>query len=308
MECPIKVSVCSGCGAGGKILKVRYPDRYLCSKCRKIDQDQKRKQTPIQDPQEARRNYELYRSHSRFADILPDYDTLRDKFKSDLSLKEIGRQYGISKQRIDQIYKRFFSLHIPYQPDGNARRKIHYRRKRESKNLAKLARLEMVFSGDPGMSALKEKAESLGLKVQAISVKGLGGRIILIGGKHCVVYLTRYSHHPRTSAKNIYWGFSLNPVALKLSEFVILVVVESDRYRFFIVPTHKFPSKFFGIKSVALYVPQKRIDHDCRTGRKSAIDIHQYENQWGFLVGQNFQYKKTASTFRVPSVPPSGLT
>ncbi|GEM_PF-3931779 len=305
MKRPIKVSACSGCDAEGKVRKVRYPERYLCLTCRKIDQDLKKRHDPIRDPQEARVAYELYRAYSRFAERLPDYDTLKNKFESDYYFKEIGEQYGISRQRIQQIHKRFFSLHILHQSNGNTRRIVRLRKWRK---LDKLVKLEQVLSCNPEIYALKLVVESLGLKIQAISIKGLGGRIILIGGKHCAIYSTRYSHRVGFPKEKYYWSFLLNPTALKISEFVVLVAREGERHRFFIVPTHKFPGKFFGSKSVVLYVPQKRIDPDCRTGRKSAIDIHQYENQWGFLIGQSPQYKKTASVSREPSVPPSGLT
>lgn len=265
--------------------------------------DRKDRFAPIQDLEEAKKAYRATQLSPRTIWRMPDYDVMYPEFESDCnSFTEIANRYETSRERIRQIYSRFFSAHIPRRPDGRTRQRICARKTRVIK---KEERQKLSVSNNPAISTLKSIVESLGLEVRIISLKGIGGRVISIGGKHCLVYSCSCLHRFGLD-KNLYWSFSLNPLALKRSEFVVFATREGEKFRFFIVPTHKITAKFLEAKRITIYIPQKRVDSWNRRGRKSIIGIQQYENQWNFLIGQYSMYKKTASVSLVPLVPPSG--
>lgn len=255
---------------------------------------------PIQDPEKAREAYGISQLNRKTIWKMSDYDVLYSEFESDcVSFKEIGIRYGTTRERIRQIYSRFFSAHIPRRPDGRTRQRICARKIRVIK---KTERQNRSVSNNPAISALKSTAESLGLEVRVISLRGRGGRIISIGSRHCSIYSCSHVHK-FGAGRNFYWSFSLNSATLKHSEFVILVTKEGEKFRFFIVPTHNITAKFPEIERINLYVPQKMVDPWCRTGRKSIVGICQYENRWDFLGVPHSVIKKAVPKIQVPPVP-----
>lgn len=295
---PAQVTFCGQCRDYGKTRKMRGLG-YLCPTCRKADQGLKKRYTPIEDSEEAKATYELYRSHSRIGS-LPDYDTLKAEFEPEcVSFKEIGIRYGFSGERIRQIYKRYFSLHIPRRPDGRIRRIICTRKIRILKRAEKHKNLAL---NNPAIFALKSIVESLGLEIRIISMKGIGGRIVSVAGRRCSIYSCSRSFRPSSTSDKCYWTFSLYPLHLKNREVVILMAKDSERFKFFIVPAHRITDKFSKVKKITLYVPQKMVDPWCRTGRKGTIEIYQYENRFDFLGGPRFVIKKAVPKIQVPPV------
>jgi len=129
---PAKITNCAKCGDLGKTRKTLGRNEYLCLKKCAVEHKVSRKMwLPIQDPKEARLAYEKSRMRNRTLKKLPCYTTMLVEFQSDCnSFTNIGQKYGRSRERIRQIYMRFFSAHIPRRPDGRTREKICLRKRR----------------------------------------------------------------------------------------------------------------------------------------------------------------------------------
>lgn len=115
-----KVRRCNKCCGVQKVRKWKYSQERLCKFCRDIRSRIFPYGIPGRTKDQVRRRYGKYRLRSRTGK-LPRFHVLYKKFQSGLSFKLIALEYGLTKERISQVYEGYFSGLFPGQPDGNTR-------------------------------------------------------------------------------------------------------------------------------------------------------------------------------------------
>lgn len=202
-----------------------------------------------------------------------DFDRLYAEFSNDCkTFEDIAKSQGVTRERVRQLYMKYFSQIIPRRPNGRARRKICTLKRRT------LNKQERFFNY-PAASALKSAVELLGLGIRVIKIET---RIVSIEGKRCYFYVSRKARQVSPVNKKLYWRFPLNPSTLKRSEIIILALLENGNFRFFIVPVRQLPARFFeALRS--LYIPQGGFNSKGRGRRSDFSDVLKYENAWYYL-------------------------
>ena len=147
----------------------------------------------------------------------------------------------------------------------------------------RLLKRQQLFSSNSVASALKSTVESLGLEIRVISLRRDGGQIFSIAGRHCLVHVCNKARQFSSKCGKLYWGFQINPSVLKTSEFLVLVVAENGGFRFFVLPVHKLPAKFFAV-SRHLYIPQGGYNTKGQGRKRGSLDILEHENAWQLLT------------------------
>jgi len=147
----------------------------------------------------------------------------------------------------------------------------------------RLLKRQQLFSSNPVASALRSTVESFSLEIRVISLRRDGGQIFSVGGRHCLVHVCNKARQFSPKCEKLYWGFQINPSVLKISEFLVLVVVKNKGFRFFVLPVHKLPAKFFTV-SRHLYIPQGGYNTKGQGRKRGSLDILEHENAWQLLT------------------------
>lgn len=265
----MKPKVCQKCGSDDRVRKVTRESLHWCKKCRK---GQERKPKIYTTIEAARKAFTRRQRHQKLIVNL-DFDALYAEFSNDCKrFTEIAKNQGVTRERVGQLYSEYFSRIIPRRPDGRTRRRACTLKRRV---LNKAVRLERFFN-NPAASALKSAVESLNLGIKIIQ---LNPPFFSIGGKQCTFHFCNKARQNYPRSKKLYWRFHLNPQALKKSEFVILLLIEDEESRFFIVPADKLPVRFLQVRK-SLYVPQGGVDPKGRGRRSDFFDVLKCENAW----------------------------
>lgn len=286
----MKPKVCQKCGRDDRVRKVTRENLHWCKKCR---EEREPKPKKMYVTAEAARKAFARQRHRKPAVNL-DFDALHAEFSNDCkTFREIAEDQGLTRERIRQLYNKYFSRIIPRRPDGRARRRVCTLKRRA---LNKTVRLERLFN-NPAAFALKSAVESFGLGINIIR---LNPTSLSIGGKQCAFYFCNKARQNQPRSKKLYWRFNLSLQSLKKSEFVVLLLIESEEFRFFIVPTHKLPVRNLEVRK-NLYVPQGGADPKGRGRRNDSFDVLKCENAWHYL-----DEKKSPESQAVnPSISPA---
>ena len=132
----MKPTTCQKCGGVDRVRKVNRKNLYWCWNCR-----QERLVTGGRKPiihkriESSRQAFEFRKQHSGTIASF-SFEELLEIFRNDcLKFSEIGKQFGVSRERIRQIYQHYFSQVIPRRPNGRVREKVCTLKKRSVKAL-----------------------------------------------------------------------------------------------------------------------------------------------------------------------------
>ncbi len=260
---------------------------------------------PIKDLEAAKIKYLAAQTHWLRRIKLPDYDVLKKEFESGIkTFGQIGSRFGLTSFRIYQIYKEFFSSHIPDFPTGRARQRARTRKKRKRMYLMMLTRFARKL-----LPVLRSIEEASGLEGQFVAI-GRGGHVVSLAGRTCSVHVANKPTVlvPRFKSK-AYWRFNLFSSSLKKSDFVILLAREGHRCRFFIFPSSEFPLKFRNERKRSnwFYIPKGGYDRQGRGKKRVFKNVFRFENAWYYIKPlrkpRNKETASAVSEFAVSSGP-----
>jgi hypothetical protein len=244
----------------------------------------RRKQFPFSSVDEARKNFD--RSLSSSNRYIPfSYNELEDLLDEGLTYQEIAELAGVSRQRVEQICKRYFA---PFREIGWERRKILNEKTWEENAKAHIEEIEKL-------SLLKREAEKAGLEVSPVQTLNNPSychtNLIRVDDKLCGVY---HSSIPSKVAKRCYrtyYRFNMAWSTLKQIEFVVVMIGENAEM-VFIIPSEvmlnlRSTSRKYKGKSIRArryktwYVPgEKREPYN---NQMPDLDWWKYEGAWELL-------------------------
>jgi hypothetical protein len=159
------------------------------------------------------------------------YDELYRQFETNKPYLEIAQAYGVSRQRIQQIYKKYFQ---PFMATPKQRMEA---RLAESNLLKRAKHVREI----PKLEVLRTAVESLGLRMEPVATIRLPNRashyFVDIEGHRCKVQTTAKSALMSRRGYRSYWRFNLTRYTLEQCEFNIFIAGTEGLENFFIVPS-----------------------------------------------------------------------
>jgi excisionase family DNA binding protein len=237
----------------------------------------KSKRPPIKTEQQARDAYNNI-NMTRWGKLEKfSYDELKKKFDDGMTLEEIAVEAGASKQRISQVYNRYFAFGV----DGYARRSaIQHEIARERELIATM--------DSERISYLETVLADLGLSMKPVQIgegPNFHKNVVDINGHLCKIHLSRKDTQFAGTSYRTYSRFLVTRSLLDDYEFVIVITGADERRKVFIIPTEDLKSQFRktdkkGRKS--FYLP---------TGSQGAyrniyplLDWWKYQDAWHLLA------------------------
>lgn len=157
------------------------------------------------------------------------YVELERQFLTNEPYLQIAKRYGVSRQRIQQIYSKYFQ---PFM--DSPKKRVNARL-----TVARAEKLDRVSREIPKLAALRSALESVGLTMEPIPTKHYRANsfTVKVGEHLCRAQVA--SHPMKTSPKchRVYWRFNLTYDTISTHEFSIFVCGKDGEEDFFIVPT-----------------------------------------------------------------------
>jgi hypothetical protein len=214
------------------------------------------------------------------------FDELLDLFANDcLTFAEIGRRLGeeaLSRERVRQIYNKYFRGFFPRRRGGRLRRRVCALRRRHiaakdfagNEALAKIYRL----AGKAGVAV--EKAFIAGSRQPRFRRKGA-----LIGGALYVIHHAKILFHQR---RRSYARALLRVSTLHRAAGVIVLQETGSGERVFIFPSRDiletYSREIEARGEICLFIPTEKLP--VYRNRKPRLDWWKYENAWPGIKAQ----------------------
>ena len=241
---------------------------------------------------EARLGYDEMRRSLASKGTWPEFDVLLARFGNDCeNFTEIGLSLNLSRERVRQIYQKYFSKLIPRRPNGKVRRKVCTIKRTHAKVLSGFLAEERYVQllqrvSEEGISALPAKSIVPGALENSRRFKHSEGKFLL-NNRSCKLLVVFFFPPAKM------WAFQVS--SLDEIEFVILQANTEAGPRFLVVPSEVLEGKG------RVYVPQdfKRSGYH-KTAIQKKINWEKYLEAWHLLKDP-----KTATESAAPSVAPS---
>lgn len=191
---------------------------------------------------------------------------------------DIGKAFGLTKERIRQIYKKRIA---PFLPHKNGRGRLRQ---------CTLARVHIKQFPKITLDIWRE-ARKQGLKVRHLNSIRLNGQVstikhaLILNDKNCKVQKCRHRFSPNRSAKHhrSYAYIQISRYAVRRYDYFIFVMaIPGFNKRYFIIPAKDLLASVFSVKEYfTIYLPvEKHRAYNCIRPR---VDWQQYENAWHLL-------------------------
>ena len=250
------------CGKSDKIEKVRcLDDLWLCIECIK---------NKLFTLEESRTKY-----NREVRYLSADFDTLLSEFNNDCAtFTDIAEKYGVTREAVRLIYKKYFASIIPRRPNGRVRERVCIIKKRSASRSS-------GFLSDKRFSDLRKVCQKEHLPLDPIRTRRsetsyYSRNMVLIAGRRC-----NYRHGTKKpkayKGKAFYFAWTISRGAIKNCEFIILKIKES----WFIVPTKVVLELIPNGKK--LYIPADGYSDYGRAKERIRHDFWQYKDAWHLL-------------------------
>jgi len=198
------------------------------------------------------------------------FNLLFKMFAEGQSMASIGKCFGLSRERVRQIYNKHFKRVFNFKT--GTERQIEQTEKKLQKEL---------YSENKVVRLIKQKCEENGLKFQPVlSASGysLRQKRVLINGYHCLISLSESKGSTFTKSKNNNRYCRLGFLRESLESNNFIIIWQQKKKRFFIYPTLLLLQTYKNDKgNVYLYVPFEEIEHKTR---KPKINHFAYLENW----------------------------
>lgn len=200
------------------------------------------------------------------------YEDLKSRIEAGESFRSIGAKYGLSHERIRQIYNRYIKdLNI----EGEAATPRDRIKLRAARNRVKhILNNETLFD-------IKRRCEYYGYEFCLVSrandKQDYRIEVVEINRHMCRIYIIAHSRKHATGAKTEYGKVNILAANLEKADFIIVRNMVTDEY--YIYPVSVFKPFMLGRPRVGFYLPMtaKRI----KKSRK--IEHEKYREAWELL-------------------------
>jgi len=219
--------------------------------------------------------------------VFERYEQFHEQFSSDLSYQEIGRLLGVSRQRVHQIYQRYFRGKFPHR-EGYIRVK-HITRQRHRKRFGE------YLLRTPPLKDLYLECTTRGIVLDPLHSPHPNKPLnLLANGKRIKLHVVKCAYTFTTRLKP-YAHVSCSIKWLRVCNYILILDIAFGEPRYFIIPSrdlltsiHKRRCRTYP-RRISIYIPEKRtlFRHQ---GNKPVINIWQYESRWDFLLSPQPPY------------------
>lgn len=231
------------------------------------------KPTTLED---AKRQYAIHQQQlQKQRKVFCSYDELQQEFSTDISYGDLAKKYGVSRQRMHQIYMKYFENFLG---DSKQRRK-----RREAADQAR-ARVESM-KRIPKLNALRLVCESLGLTIEPTALVRLQRRAsdyyVYINGYKCKVQASIIARPANPSGHHGYHRFNVTRRTLEGIDFNIWIAGDKDE-KYFIIPTDLLRVRYRpGKERMTFYLPDG--NYPVYNNQYPQMTYWDYHNRWDLL-------------------------
>lgn len=230
----------------------------------------------------------MWRAH-RHIKLKLNFDGLFKMFQADYSLEEIAERAGVTRERVRQIYNKYFRTIF----DGQSLRNRRFRcttRNRLTK--ARESGLELLKK--PVMRAIVEEARRAGCTVKTLCMSRdstsydamIKSTVLLINGYRCSIHRITALSKTNPKQKSFYARTMIcRGVVCRVDAFVVHTILPGFPEHMFIIPSSVLQTAYFGSPNgknrKTFSLPTEKF-----TGRKRRpplIDAWKYKNAWRLL-------------------------
>jgi hypothetical protein len=205
------------------------------------------------------------------------------------SFSNIAEITQVSKQRVSQIYMKYFAELIPRRPDGHTRQRMCTTKKWYSR--IKESSAEILNDNQKKIIAI---VSPYNFEIKTIPIRGRNGylagfhrRSLRINGKICSIRVINSAYPIRKDYENIYGRLITQLKTLKEEDFLIISFSSTGfNETTFVVPTLVLLDQFKpGQAERVFYLPI--IKRPVYKNHRPLIDYWNYENAWHLLATPN---------------------
>ncbi|MEM2990262.1 MAG: hypothetical protein QXQ02_03675 [Halobacteria archaeon] len=212
---------------------------------------------------------DIQKKFQKYKHVFPhSWDDILKKIQQGTSFTTIGKELGLSRQRVSQLFYRWFFPVV-----GKTGLELRFVRK-ERRHLQKLHKVWVS-------KVVCQRAQAAGLSVKPV---GKRYRAVQIGSHLCYIL---YSSLPVSlqHGKQMYFRFTCRAHSLQKYDFLIAVCKLKKQVRCFILPVYLIQSKLATIKTgqYECYIPVFPVSTDNLRHRKPSIDYFEYLERWDLL-------------------------
>ncbi len=202
------------------------------------------------------------------------FDELLKFFRDgSLSFENIGVHLGVSRQRIWQLYTKYFKEFC----DSTIRSK-------EAKvNKKKQEYKERLFKEDEVIRTIRTRVNELGHTIEPVYRRWAGAMCskVIINGYLCSIRVIKNRFTPSKRTKRVYNHVSILRKTVQKVSFVIVCVEESNAIvRIFVLPSSILLAQFSG-NEISVYTPIEKLPP--YNNSRPRINYWEYEGAWHLL-------------------------
>jgi hypothetical protein len=197
-----------------------------------------------------------------------DFDTLYDLFKKGRPLKDIGKQSGLSRERVRQIYNSYFKRVFKNKTHSEVRNKIKVRKK-----------IALFLAQNPILDAINNRCIANNLKFELEpTISGYKKTRIKINGCRCAVTRTYESTKFAKGKAPRYSRVNIPLTSMNSVDFVIIYQVA--KLRFFVEPSSELVKYLSKGDLVQAYMP---LVESMNHRRPAKVNHFDYIENWNIL-------------------------
>lgn len=243
----------------------------------------------------ARRSFEKGVGGNRRRKITLSFDEFLDHFANDcMSFKDVAQiacKGGVSRERIRQLYERYFRQLFPAKRTGQERQQIcGLKRRRVAEKVAK-----HDFSGNSSLAKVARYAKEAGCTVERVVSRKRGQvavshRLLSVNGMPYQVYCTRNVSRPsvRCIARYSHVGV-LKQSLHRVAGIIVLQEDVGSTDRIFIIPTRDVLDAYGSHerRSLSLFIPTE--SRPVYQNSQPRLAWGKYEDAWPRAQGKTSQ-------------------
>lgn len=201
-------------------------------------------------------------------------------FVSNKSYLEIAQHYGVTRQRIEQIFNKYFA---PFMDRAMVRR-----RKRIAASQA--ANREAMVGRTYRLDLVRSLAEAMGLEFRAIANEKFPNRvyhnIAWVNDYKCGIQVSKTLSFPNPCGYRGYWRFAATRDTIERCDFMIFIAGATGEERIYIVPSSVLLETYSkGQYFKHITIPNE--EHEVYNNHGPKIDYWEYLNSWDLLGAKN---------------------
>lgn len=233
--------------------------------------------SPLSSKEEAMR---LWNDHAHKHTL--SFERVAELAEGELTLEQLAQEGGITRERVRQLYKRFFS---GWMPAGKRSAKEWVPERTERRREERFARaIEEVYA----LWKVRLLCGELGISFEPVPVAHSAGpspnhATAVLNGRVCVLKVPTVPANTNPGARTRYWRATVSRNRVLNTEFTIIMPDDEERPDLAFVIPSEFLLEFLGShrERCFIYIPTKR--HRIYKNIRPFTDWLRFEGRWDLL-------------------------